>query len=274
MSSPITRSGEIIPLEIRSIISNRYCTVTRAINHEFWNSNSETQNSIYVGSYGRGTAIDSSDIDILVELPQGEYNRYDFLKGNGQSRLLQAVKNAILITYPRSNVRADGQVVVIDFSDGMKFEVLPAFRNSNFYGNWDGSYIYPDTNMGGNWKSTSPKTEQAAMKQKNSSSNGLLFDTCKHFRRIRNNYFSSYQLSGIVIDSFLFSAIGEWRWLNDGESSQNASGEYERSLLNSLNIDEIFWSGYTPLTAPGSGQKVEIRNNADCLRKVVNFIAN
>lgn len=112
-------------------------------------------------SYGRGTAIDTSDIDILMSLPESYYNQFNSVYGNGQSRLLQVVRQAILVRYPRSEVRADGQVVKINFSDGMFFEILPAFKN------WDGSYRYPDTNMGGNWRSTNPKAEQDAMKNKN-----------------------------------------------------------------------------------------------------------
>ena len=134
MSSKVTRRGEVISLDIRRTISVRYHTITKAINEEFGGSVSDTMHSFYVGSYGRGTAIDSSDIDMLVELPEGEYNRYDIQKGNGQSRFLQAVKNAIVSAYPRSNVKADGQVVVIDFTDGIKFEILPAFSNTDYYG--------------------------------------------------------------------------------------------------------------------------------------------
>ena len=119
MSSPVLKRGEIISQDIRDTISKRYRTVTRAINKEFWNSQSDTQHSLYVGSYGRGTVIDTSDLDILVELPQRNFNQYDSIKGNGQSRLLQAVRNAILVSYPRSDVRADGQVVKISFNDGM-----------------------------------------------------------------------------------------------------------------------------------------------------------
>lgn len=74
------------------LVSQRYKRITRAVNSEFWNSDSETTHSLYVGSYGRGTAINTSDIDMLVELPRREYERYDILKGNGQSRLLQALK--------------------------------------------------------------------------------------------------------------------------------------------------------------------------------------
>ena len=65
MSFLVQKHSGIITLETRKIISNRYKTVTKAINREFWNILSDTQNSIYVGSYGRRTAINNSDLDIL-----------------------------------------------------------------------------------------------------------------------------------------------------------------------------------------------------------------
>ena len=40
----------------RELISKRYKRITKAVNSEFWSSNSETAHSLYVGSYGRGTA--------------------------------------------------------------------------------------------------------------------------------------------------------------------------------------------------------------------------
>lgn len=271
MSLPVSKRGEIIQGETRSLISARYHTVTRAINREFWNNQSETKNSMYVGSYGRGTAINTSDLDILIELPQDEYFRYDQVKGNGQSRLLQAVRRAIQDVYPRSEIRADGQVVKIKFSDGMLFELLPAFKELDFFGHWKGSYVYPDSNMGGNWKSTDPKAEQEAMKQKNRSSNGLFYDTCKHLRSVRDNYFSSYKLSGIVIDSFVYDAIGGWRWTLDGESSSAASGDYERILYNYLHQRVLSWP-YDPIKAPGSGQPVDASSSIECLKKVIGYI--
>lgn len=266
MAEHVMKHGEVIHRDVRSLISLRYQTVTKAINREFWNSSSETQNSIYVGSYGRGTAIDTSDLDILVELPEREYTHYTVAKGNGQSRLLQAVRGAILTSYPRSEVRADGQVVKINFSDGMKFEILPAFRCH------DGTYKYPDTNMGGNWRSTNPKAEQEAMKDKNTRSNGLLYDTCKHIRRIRDEHFKSYHLSGIVIDSFVYIAMGEWRWLSSGETSSSEFGDYEHVLLEYLNQHSSPWFPLT-LTAPGSGQYVDTTGSVECLRKVLNYMA-
>lgn len=118
----------------RSLISSRYKRITKAANREFWGSDSETAHSLYVGSYGRGTATSASDLDVLLSLPREEYERYDGYRSNGQSRLLQAVKDAVLGTYPRTGIRADGQVVVVDFSDGMKFELLPAFERVDVWG--------------------------------------------------------------------------------------------------------------------------------------------
>lgn len=264
MSNYVLKHGESISMDTRSTISMRYKTITKAINMEFWNSSSDILHSLYVGSYGRGTAIDTSDIDILVELPRSEYSRYDIYKGNGQSRLLQAVKRAILNKYPRTEVRADGQVVKVLFSDNMKFEVLPAFVGIS----WSGStiYEYPDTNMGGNWRSTNPKAEQETMRSKNSSTNGLLIDTCKHMRYIRDNYFSSYHLSGIVIDSFVYAAIGNWSWTQPSSTSSAAAGEYENVLYNYYRNHYRYQN---TISAPGSNQSVDLASSRACLEKVL-----
>lgn len=254
----VEKGVEKISFEIRHLISNRYHTITRAVNKEFWNIDNDVLHSIYVGSYGRGTAISTSDIDILIELPRNEYERFDVLKGNGQSRLLQAVKKAILTTYPRSDIRADGQVVKISFSDGMYFEILPAFKN------YSGTFIYPDTNMGGNWKSTNPKAEQEFMQVKNIQSNGLFYDTCKHIRYVRDNYFKSYHLSGIVIDSFVYYAIGNWLWPASNSFIFSKKGDFERMLLEyyRTKINNI-------LFAPGSNMRISIDDSKVCLEKVL-----
>ncbi len=273
MSNYIKCNIEIISLEIRQLISSRYKTITRALNIEFYHNDSEYMHSYYVGSYGRGTAIDSSDIDILFEMPNSEFKRFDNPYSNGQSYLLQIVKNAILTKYPRSNIRADGQVVVIDFSDGIKFEVLPAFIQSNID---EKKYRYPNTHNGGTWLSTNPLSEQDAMKNKNKESNGLLFDTCKHIRYIRDNYFSSYKLSGIVIDSFVYANIGGFSWITNSFNCNQEPGAYEKYLLGKakdLKSERLFYLNNT-LFAPGSGDKVEYDKSIDCLIKVLEKIAN
>ena len=147
MSNRVKRHDNIISSEDRLKISKRYKRITKAINREFWKLDNDTANSFYVGSYGRGTAINTSDIDVLVILPNDVFDRFNELMSNGQSRLLQSVKSALEDTYPNSDIRADGQIVKINFNDGILFEILPAFKNEN------GTYIYGDSNKGGKWKS-------------------------------------------------------------------------------------------------------------------------
>ena len=273
MSSRVSKNNHSISQDTRSLISKRYKRITKAVNTEFWNSNSETTHSCYVGSYGRGTAINTSDLDVLIELPDDEYDHFTSLTGNGPSRLLQAVKEAILETYPNTDVRGDGQVVVVNFSDGMRFEILPAFHNLDWIGDWDGTYKYPDSHMGGNWMTTDPKSEQYAMKQKNdyNESNGLLFDTCKHIRYVRAQNYSSYHLSGILIDTFVYEAIRDWHWTrNAEEGSGQPAGTYEQKLLDYYN-GVVYNQFYSPiLCAPGSKMPVSSGKDWEVLGKVLN----
>ena len=247
MTNRVKRYDGVITLEQRQAISKRYKRITKVINSEFWNLSSDTKNSFYVGSYGRGTAISTSDIDILVNLPKNLFDNYNNLSGNGQSRLLQAIRTALIQTYPNSDIRADGQIVKIRFSDGILFEILPAFQKL------DGTYIYPNTNS-----------------EKNISSNGLLVATCQHMRYIRDNHFKSYKLSGIVIDSFVFHAMKNWKFVSEGESS-SAPGSYEQILLDYFNENAFLWD-IISLRAPGSQDEVETKKSIDCLEKVLKYM--
>lgn len=237
---------------VTNTISNRYKTITKLINKQFWSTCSDTKNSLYVGSYGRGTAISTSDIDILVCLPESEYFRFNIIKGNSQSRLLQAIRQNILSVYPRSDIRADGQVVIIKFSDNIKFEILPAFKN------YDGTYRYPDSNMGGRWLSTKPKIEQEAIKTKSLDTNGLLINTCKYIRYMRDNYFSSYCLSGIVIDSFVYNALAY------------TYKQFTSTYSYHLYLLDHFKTLGDYITTPGSHEPIPMSKSSFCLEKVLN----
>jgi tRNA nucleotidyltransferase (CCA-adding enzyme) len=143
----------IIGTENRSTISTRYKAITNRLNTDFWNSPSETLFSRYVGSYGRNTSIkNESDIDMIFVLPAHMKTTYDIYTYNGQSALLQVVSKSIQKTYSTSKVGADGQVVSVVFTDGVNFEVVPAFENN------DKSYTHPDANDGGSWKKNKPSS--------------------------------------------------------------------------------------------------------------------
>lgn len=262
----VTSHKDVISKETRQTISYRYHVITKAINKTFWNSEDDTKHSMYVGSYGRSTAIKTGDIDILVELPRSMYKTFRMNKGNVQSQFLQVVRKAIIQSYPHSKIRADGQVIKINFSDGMRFEILPAFSKNDLLTTI--GFDYADSNMGGNWKSTNPKAEQKATSEKNKSSNGLYNATCRHMRYIRDTYFSSYHLAGIVIDSFVYTAMENWQYVsNDNGSSHSSPGDYEQKLLDYLN--ENAFENNLILYSPGSNQFVDTNDSFECLKKVL-----
>ncbi len=188
----------------RSDISYRYAEITQRLNTDFWLSNSRTNHSLYVGSYGRGTARRGfSDLDMIFILPPDLYKRYNNnYTYNGQSVLLQAVKNSIKNRYPRTDVRGDGQVVVVPFSDGMRFEVVPAFENP------DSSFTYPDSNGGGKWKITNPRPEIASIKNNNILTKGNLVNLCRMTRAWKK--YRNVPIGGLLIDTLACKFLMNW----------------------------------------------------------------
>lgn len=151
-------------------ISTRYKNITRRLNTDFWTTTSDTAHSLYVGSYGRNTAMQGfSDLDMLFELPAALYHQYDRHAGNGQSALLQTVRASIGSTYSTTSVRADGQVILVPFNDGITFEVLPAFVNTS------NSFTFPNANEGGSWQTTNPRPEIDALRNRNTFVTATLF---------------------------------------------------------------------------------------------------
>lgn len=138
-------------------MSNRREAIAKRLNLDFRGYSTESY-CFYAGSVGRNTANKIvSDIDMIFVMPWNVYTKYNNYQSNGQSQFLQAVKNSIATTYPNTYLKGDGQVVVVNFSDGMKFEVVPAFKNDN------GTYTYADSNNGGTWLKTNPKAEIKAI---------------------------------------------------------------------------------------------------------------
>lgn len=188
---------------IQNDASARYKLITKRLNSDFRGLDSDTSYSLYIGSHGRRTATSkTSDVDILYQLPSALYSQYDSHIGNGQSTLLQAVRDSIRKTYPSTSVGADGQVLVVNFTDGITFEILPAFLNAG------GSYTYPDTNEGGSWKTTNPKPEIDAIKARDSLYNGNLRRLCRMMRIWKKEH--NVPMKSILIDILAYQFIAQW----------------------------------------------------------------
>lgn len=188
---------------IKDKIESRLKTITKRINRDYWNSDSETEHRLIVGSYGRGTAIEASDIDVVIELPLSEYDRFNDYTWNGQSSFLQSVKESIKKTYPTSDVSGDGQVVDIFFSDGIKFEIVPSFKQK------DGSYTYADTNNGGHWRAMKPSLEIGVFSYYDLQFKGNLRNLCRMARAWKQK--NTVIIPGIFIDTLACDFLEEYK---------------------------------------------------------------
>lgn len=181
------------------VISYRYHRIVKAINLYYWGIDSDTKNCRYVGSYGRGTAINNtSDIDIIVILPDTQFQRFSKYETNGQSALLQNVKLALGNTYSRTIAKGDGQVVIVEFYDGVKFEIVPSFKMNEIL-------KYPDANNAGNWKECDPYEEIKAINLVNKYSNGKLKNLCRLARLWKET--KNVNISGILLDTIAIEFV-------------------------------------------------------------------
>lgn len=164
------------------------------------------QTSLLVGSYGKNTAIaPPSDIDILFELPADQFERYDSYTWNGQSQLLQDIKAILLGTYPRTDIRADGQIVSVPFAS-YKVEVVPAFKGQ------DGSYWFPDTHSGGSWKITNPREEMRYLRESNKRSSGNTIKLIKMLKAWK--HYCSVPIKSLVIELHAVHFLATWAYFD------------------------------------------------------------
>ena len=229
--------------------------IAKKLNKSYYNLTNEKEEHMYiVGSVGRNTAISgNSDLDILFDLPASVYNKYDAYEGNGQSALLQDVKKVLKEKYPNTDIRGDGQVVVIAFNK-YTVELVPGFKQS------DDRFKYPDTHDSGKWKYTDPLSEQSACADCESESEEKYYDFCHILRSWKNHI--GFKMGGLLIDALTYDFFEE----NDyfvGDSEKNyleiliALFEY----LKNQDKDRSYWY------AMGSNQRVYNSDNGKFVSK-------
>lgn len=194
----------LVGANLRSTISNRYLSICKRLNKDFWKVETTTGGR-YIGSFGRNTANGwISDIDMLFEMPWSTYTTYNGYYSNGQSALLQAVKISIATTYPTTYLKSDGQIVLVKFTDGMILEVLPVFKNS------DNSYTFADSNSGGSWKKTNPIPEINAIATGEVLTNSNLRHLCRMTRAWK--HYCNVPIKGLLIDTLAYRFLTNWSY--------------------------------------------------------------
>ena len=142
--------------------------VVNCLNRHYYRAPSETDNSFLIGSWAKDTAVrPPRDVDLYFLLPAEVYERFHHHVWNRQSALLQEVKNVLTATYPNTNMRGDGQVVLVRFGS-YSVEVVPAFPLVG------GGYWICNTHDGGSYRTTRPWAELEHVDAIDKATNGNL----------------------------------------------------------------------------------------------------
>ena len=238
----ITFCGNI-QVQNGAVISLRYKAITKRLNTNFWEMDSDTSHSLYVGSYGRNTAIHgTSDVDMIFQLPSSVYKQYDDYNGNGQSALLQAVRTLVKKTYSVTNIGAAGQVILVPFDDGITFELVPGIVNK------DDSYTHPNSNAGGSWQTTNPKPEIEDIRTRNSTCNNNLVPLFRMMRSWKEKW--NVPLGGLLIDTLAYQFIIDWTYRDKSYLYYDYMSRDLFAYMANQSADQDYWK------APVSGQWV------------------
>ena len=222
-------------------ITNRYHELTSALNKHFRDTDSKTDNTLQVGSFGRGTGIKGiSDLDMVYIVPKSKWNDY---KVDGQYRLLREVKEAICKRYPKTDIRVDRLVVTVTYTNFL-FEVQPVFEQE------DGSFLYPDTKRG-SWQPTKPREEIEAFNLKNQEKNRNLKRFCRMIRAWKNEH--GVCIGGLLIDTLVFNFLeSTTKYDNQSYSSYGSMSLDFFKYISDLQIQGEY-------AAPGSRQRVKVK---------------
>ena len=156
-----------------------------------------------IGSYGKRTNIrPPRDVDVLFIIPGDKFEQYDDNATNGQSQLLQDVKNILAEKYTTTEeIKAWGKVVLIKFADGThNVELLPAWENEAV----EGTFLVPNSADGGAWDEWDPRAEIKKIKDSDAQTEKTkaLIRMIKKWTENCSVSVKSYQIEDIVVDFF------------------------------------------------------------------------
>jgi hypothetical protein len=184
----------------------KYDGVCKTLHHYFYeNKQYDGSTKFLFGSYRKKTnirpLIEEQDVDVLFKMPVEQFEIYDNYNSNGQSALLQKIREILKDTYTTTNeIKGWGKVVLVKFKDRThNIEVLPAWEEEN------GSFKIPNTEKnGGIWENFNPKKELEDFQNSNKKTNGFTAELSRMVkswkRQIATLKIKSYEVENYVID--------------------------------------------------------------------------
>jgi hypothetical protein len=227
-------------------VSERFSTflsnITLTLNAAYWSSSSKTNNSKYIGSWGKRTRVrPPRDVDVLFTLPSDTYERFQKRTGNRQSQLLQEVKGVLAKQFSSTIIRGDGPAVVVALAK-YTVEVIPAFSLNN------GRCWVPMTDAGGRYKEADYEAESSGMSSHNSKTKNNTRDLIKMMKRWQA--YCSVSLKSFWIEILAQNFLDQW------EHAGNSAVYYDYMCRDFLKY--ICGQTSTYVYAPGTLEAMNI----------------
>ena len=219
----------------KSIITLRYNSISKKLNNDFWNINTN-YGGIYVGCYGRETANDGvKEIDMIFEMPSNLLSTYDACGGKCQVRFLEDVCRSIQTLYPKTSIDREKQIIKVRFSDGMYFNVLPAFIKD------DGDYIFADLRGDGSWNIKKPIHLVEAVKELDKATSQALTKLCKMTKAWKRS--CRVKIKDILIDTLAYEFLLSTKKKYELYSSFDIMCKDFFEFLKNQEPSKIIWKG-------------------------------
>lgn len=182
----------------------KYKGVCKTLHKEYYKSEYDGKTKLLFGSYKTKTntrpLTDMQDVDVIFKITQETFAKFDDYEGNGQSALLQEIKNILKKTYSTTDkVSGWGKVVLVKMTEGThNVEVLPALEKE------DGTFTIPNSENGGCWENFDPRKQVSEFQISNDDTNNLTAELGRIMKSwVRNTStmsYSSYELLSDIIN--------------------------------------------------------------------------
>lgn len=204
----------------REDAKTKYKGVCKKLHDAYYAKDYDGSTKYLFGSYKTKTNVrpltEDQDVDVLFKISQETFDKFDEYESNGQSALLQEVRNILKEKYTTTDkINGWGKVVLVQFTEGChNIEVLPALEQEN------GTFLIPNSENDGSWDTFDPRKQYEEFKTSNGTTKKLTAELgrmlktwVKNTPSLKNKY-KSYQLVNDII-AFLETEF------EDGASSED-----------------------------------------------------
>jgi Second Messenger Oligonucleotide or Dinucleotide Synthetase domain len=216
--------------------------VRQKLEQVYYGQSSEAPPGFLVGSWGKSTQVrPPRDLDLFFILPPDVFTRFDGRAGNKQSALLQEVKEALQDKYVQSDLRGDGQVVLIAFNT-IDVEIIPVFAIAN------NQFVMPDANGGGRWKIVDPLAQIALIHATDQQTSGNTRALARMMKQWTRHY-------NVPIKSFIIELLVTY-FMKQYHNSDKSFFWYDWMVRDFLSYLCGLRNG--TLTLPGTGDVIQV----------------